>query len=57
MSYLARLARALRRDRRAVTALEYAIIGGAIAVAIATTVGTLGTAIAGIFSNLASANW
>ena len=35
---------ALLRDRRGVTAVEYGLIAGAIFVAIATAVGSLGTA-------------
>jgi pilus assembly protein Flp/PilA len=51
------LVQALRRDRRGVTALEYGLIAGSIALAIVTVVGTLGTQISGVFSNLANATW
>jgi pilus assembly protein Flp/PilA len=57
MLYVVSLARALSRDKRGVTALEYGLIAGAIALAIITAVGTLGTNIAGVFSNLANQTW
>ena len=48
---------ALRRDGRAVTALEYGLIAGAIALAISGAVMTLGGSISGVFSNLANGAW
>jgi len=45
---------ALRVDRRAVTALEYGLIAGAIAAVIAVTVVSMGTSIEGTFTNIAS---
>ena len=57
MSHFVALVQALRRDRRGVTALEYGLIAGSIALAIVTVVGTLGTQISGVFSNLANATW
>lgn len=38
------------RDRRAVTALEYALVGSLIAVAVVTTLTALGTKISGQFT-------
>ncbi|HEX9464864.1 MAG TPA: Flp family type IVb pilin [Alphaproteobacteria bacterium] len=45
----------LRRNTSGVTAIEYGLIAGAIAVAIITTVTTLGTDIAGKFSAVSTA--
>lgn len=42
----------LKTDRRAVTALEYGLIAGLIAVAIVTAVSTLGTNLSGVFSKI-----
>lgn len=47
----------LRRDGRAVTALEYGLIAGAIALAISGAVIALGGSITGVFSNLANGAW
>ncbi|WP_428377255.1 Flp family type IVb pilin [Lichenicoccus sp.] len=44
----------LRKDRRAVTALEYALIAGLIAVVIVSAVSSLGTKMSGVFLKLAS---
>jgi pilus assembly protein Flp/PilA len=44
----------LRVDRRAVTALEYGLIAGAIAAVIAVTVVTMGQAIETQFTNIAA---
>jgi pilus assembly protein Flp/PilA len=57
MHPLIRLVNALRNNRRAVTALEYGLIAGAISLAIVHSVSTLGTKISGIFNSLSSANW
>ena len=45
----------LRRSTSGVTAIEYGLIAGAIAVAIITAVTTLGTDIAGKFNSVATA--
>ncbi|HEX9464865.1 MAG TPA: Flp family type IVb pilin [Alphaproteobacteria bacterium] len=45
----------LRRNTSGVTAIEYGLIAGAIAVAIITAVTTLGTDIAGKFNAVATA--
>jgi pilus assembly protein Flp/PilA len=42
----------LRQDNRAVTALEYALVGGLVAVVIITAVTTLGTNMNNIFTTL-----
>jgi len=42
------------RDEEAATAIEYALIAGLIAVAIAATVGPLGEKIAALFTTIAS---
>ncbi|WP_419728292.1 Flp family type IVb pilin [Lichenicola sp.] len=42
----------LKRDERAVTALEYALIAGLIAVVIVGAVTTLGTSVSGIFTKV-----
>ena len=42
----------LKHDKRAVTALEYALIAGLIAVVIITAVTTLGTSINGVFTKI-----
>jgi pilus assembly protein Flp/PilA len=57
MLHLIRLANALRKDGRGVTALEYGLIAGSIALAIVASVTTLGGTIAGVFSNLANGAW
>ena len=49
------LVQSLRKDRRGVTALEYGLIAGAIAMAIITAVTNLGTKITGIFTAVANA--
>ncbi|WP_162498962.1 MULTISPECIES: Flp family type IVb pilin [Burkholderia] len=41
-------------EEAGVTAIEYGLIAGLIAVAIATTVGTLGTDLSNLFSTIAS---
>jgi len=48
---------ALRRDGRGVTALEYGLIAGAIALAISGAVISLGGTISGVFGNLANGAW
>lgn len=42
------------RDNKGVTAIEYGLIAGLIALAIATTAGTLGTDLSNLFSTIAS---
>ena len=42
----------IRHDRRAVTALEYALIAGLVAVVIVTAVTTLGTNMSAVFTNI-----
>lgn len=42
----------LKHDERAVTALEYALIAGLIAVVIITAVTTLGNNISGVFTKI-----
>jgi pilus assembly protein Flp/PilA len=54
---LVQLLDALRRDGRGVTALEYGLIAGAIALAISGAVIALGGTITGVFSNLANGAW
>jgi pilus assembly protein Flp/PilA len=46
--------RLLNADRRAVTAIEYALIASLIAVVIIGAVTTLGTGVAGTFNSVAS---
>jgi pilus assembly protein Flp/PilA len=48
------LAKALYKNRRGVTAMEYGLIAGAIAMAIVTVVGTMGNKIANIFNNVSN---
>jgi pilus assembly protein Flp/PilA len=43
------------RDESAATAIEYAIIASGVAVAIAATVMNLGSAVTGLYSNVAAA--
>ena len=43
----------LKTDRRAVTALEYGLIAGLVAVVIVTAVSSLGTNLSTTFSNIA----
>ena len=57
MLHLTQLLDALRRDGRGVTALEYGLIAGAIALAISGAVISLGGSISGVFSNLANGAW
>jgi len=57
MLHLTQLLDALRRDGRGVTALEYGLIAGAIALAISGAVISLGGSITGVFSNLANGAW
>jgi pilus assembly protein Flp/PilA len=45
--------RELTRDVRAVTAMEYALIGSLIAVAIIAAVGATGTSVGSVFNTLA----
>lgn len=45
----------LRQDRRAVTALEYALIAGLIAVVIVSAVSTVGTKLSAVLVKVASA--
>jgi pilus assembly protein Flp/PilA len=47
--------RALAKDERGVTALEYGLIAGLIAVVIVTSVTTLGTRLAAIFTQITTA--
>jgi len=42
----------VRDDRRGVTAMEYALIAGFVAIAIVASVTTLGTNIAQVFTNV-----
>ena len=42
----------LKHDQRAVTALEYALIAGLVAVVIVGAVTTLGTSISGVFTKV-----
>lgn len=44
----------LKHDKRAVTALEYALIAGLVAVVIIGAVTSLGTSISGVFSKVAT---
>ncbi len=44
----------LKQDERAVTALEYALIAGLIAVVIITAVTTLGTQLTSVFNTVGS---
>jgi pilus assembly protein Flp/PilA len=46
--------RALGKDERGVTALEYGLIAGLVAVAIVTSISTLGTKLSTEFTNIAS---
>jgi pilus assembly protein Flp/PilA len=48
-------ARPLRRDDRGVTSVEYGLLVALIAVGIVAAVGSLRTAVAGVFSSMASA--
>jgi pilus assembly protein Flp/PilA len=45
----------LIKDERGVTALEYGLIAGLVAVAIVTSVTTLGASLAGAFATIAGA--
>ena len=45
---------ALRKDERGVTALEYGLIAGLVAVVIITGITALGTSLNGIFGTVAS---
>ena len=47
--------RALANDERGVTALEYGLIAGLVAVVIVTSVTTLGTKLAGTFTTIVAA--
>jgi pilus assembly protein Flp/PilA len=47
--------RALAKDERGVTALEYGLIAGLIAVVIVTSVTALGTKLAGTFTTITNA--
>jgi pilus assembly protein Flp/PilA len=53
---LIRLVNALHKDRRGVTALEYGLIAGSIALVITGAVHTLGTTINGVFIDISGAN-
>jgi len=46
------LAQPLRRDDRGATAVEYGLLVALIAVVVAIAAATMGTAIAGVFSNV-----
>ena len=45
---------ALRRDQRAVTAIEYALIAGVMVVALVVSVPAIGTSLASIFGSVSS---
>jgi pilus assembly protein Flp/PilA len=47
--------RCFLRDESGATAIEYAIIASGIAVAIASTIVTLGTSVKGLYSNVLTA--
>ena len=49
------LCRQLRRDRRAVTALEYGLIAALIAVFIIVALSTLGTSLSTVFTTVSAA--
>ena len=51
------LVKQLRKDGRAVTALEYGLIAGAISLAIVGSVTTIGGKISAIFNSLSASNW
>lgn len=53
-AFLNRLS-ALTSDKRGVTALEYGLIAGLVAVVIVTSVTSLGTTLAGTFSTIVAA--
>jgi pilus assembly protein Flp/PilA len=55
MDYIVSKLSALIGDKKAVTALEYAMIASLIAVACVTIVSTLGTKVSGVFSTVSSA--
>ncbi|HXQ52447.1 MAG TPA: Flp family type IVb pilin [Stellaceae bacterium] len=55
MDFASTLLRALRRDAAGVTAIEYGLIAGAIAVAIIATVIALGGDISNLFATTGSA--
>jgi pilus assembly protein Flp/PilA len=52
MFELIRLVSALRQDRRGVTALEYGLVAGAIALGIITAITALGSAISNLFNTI-----
>ncbi len=54
---LINLVKAVCKDRRGVTALEYGLIASGIAMAIIGAVNGLGTKISNIFTTLSAANW
>ena len=54
-SFLARQARRLARDQSGATAIEYAMIASAIAVAIIAAVNSLGTATSSMYDNVSTA--
>lgn len=54
MFEIIKLAKALWQNRRGVTALEYGLIAGAIALAIVAGVTSVGSNIAGVFNNIAT---
>ena len=53
--YVINLVKALRKDRDGVTALEYGLIAGLIAVVIVASVTTLGTTLAAKFGAIVTA--
>ncbi len=55
MKHLLKPWRQLARDESGAAAVEYGLLAGLIAVVIATSVGTLGTTLKGIFDNVVSA--
>ena len=54
MNYVVSKFTGLTGDKKAVTALEYALIAGAIAVVIVTIVTNLGSQVSGVFSTISS---
>lgn len=54
LAYFRQLLPLLRQDKRAVTAIEYALIAALIAVVIVGAATTLGTQVSSTFNNVAS---
>ena len=57
MHSLVRLVKMLCKDGSGVTALEYGLIAGIMALALTSSVHTVGTSIKAIFTSLSSATW